>query len=188
MIEIINLTKSFDKKTVLKNFNAIFRQGMTCLMGESGIGKTTLANLILGLLEPDSGEIRGVQGKIINCVFQENRLIEQFSAMKNLLLVCSKAKKNEALALLCQMGMQDNTQCPVSTLSGGMKRRVEIARALINPADIYIFDEPFKELDSALKGSVIKIIKEYTQGATSIVITHDSADIEALGAQVVNIV
>ena len=186
MIELINVKKSFGDKHVLNNFSAIFFEGANCLMGDSGIGKTTITNLLLGLIKAESGEIKGIQNKRINCVFQENRLIEELSAVKNMLLVCGKEKSVEAMALLCQMGLEDSTHCPVSTLSGGMKRRVAIARALINPADIYIFDEPFKGLDDTRKDSVIDIIKNRTQNAVSIFITHDFSEAQALNARVIN--
>lgn len=187
-IEIINLTKSFGNKQVLNNFNAVFYPGVNCLLGNSGIGKTTLANLILGLIKSDSGEIKGTEDKTINCVFQENRLMESLSAIKNLMLVCRKTQKNEALALLQQMGLEGNAHCPVSALSGGMRRRVAIARALIKPANIYIFDEPFNGLDDVRKDSIIGIIKERTEGAILILITHDALEIKALGCRKVSMV
>jgi len=187
MIELVNLAKSFGDKLVIRNFSATFPDGATCLMGDSGIGKTTIARMVMGLVQPDSGEVRGTQGKRISCVFQENRLIEELSAIKNLALVCGKEQTGEAQALLCLMGLEGSTHCPVSTLSGGMKRRVAIARALIHPADIYIFDEPFKGLDDTRKDAVIGIIKQHTRGAVSIFITHDTDDAHALDAQVITI-
>jgi NitT/TauT family transport system ATP-binding protein len=156
-------------------------------MGDSGVGKTTLANIILGLVKPDGGEILGVNGKRINCVFQEDRLIEELSAFKNLMLVCKKEQAGEARELLCEMGLEGSIDCPASDLSGGMKRRVAIARALLNPADIYIFDEPFSGLDDARKDAIIEIMKRRTQNAVSVFITHDASDAHALGAAIVNI-
>ena len=185
MIELINLCKSFDGNPVIRNFSAVFPGGAACLMGESGIGKTTLAHIILGLVQSDSGEVRGTRGARKSCVFQENRLIEELSALKNLTLVCGKEKADEALALLREMGLEDSAYHPVSTLSGGMKRRVAIARALIRPADIYIFDEPFKELDDTRKDAVIGIIRRITHNATSIFITHDADDAQALDARII---
>jgi len=185
MIELVNLTKSFGDKPVIRSFSAVFPDGATCLMGDSGIGKTTIAHIVLGLIPPDSGEVRGTQDKRISCVFQENRLIEELSAIKNLTLVCGKEQTENALALLCQMGLEDSAHHPVSTLSGGMKRRVAIARALIRPADIYIFDEPFKELDDTRKDAVIGIIRQITRNATSVFITHVIDDAQALDARII---
>ena len=185
MIELVNLSKSFNGNAVIRNFSAVFPGGATCLMGDSGVGKTTLAHIVLGLIPSDSGEVRGTRNKRKSCVFQENRLIEELSAFKNLTLVCGKEKADEAIALLREMGLEDSAYHPVSTLSGGMKRRVAIARALIRPADIYIFDEPFKELDDARKDAVIGIIRRVTHNAISIFITHDADDAQALDAKVI---
>jgi NitT/TauT family transport system ATP-binding protein len=185
MIELINLNKSFGGRQVIRNFSAVFPDGAACLMGDSGIGKTTVAHIILGLIQSDSGEVRGTQGKRKSCVFQENRLIEELPAIKNLTLICGREKADEALALLCEMGLEDSARHPVSTLSGGMKRRVAIARALIRPADIYLFDEPFKELDEVCKDTIIGIIKRITHNATSIFITHDTGDARSLDAQII---
>ena len=186
MIELVNVTKSFGGKPVIRNFSAVFHEGATCLMGDSGIGKTTIANIILGLIQSDSGEVRGTQGRRKSCVFQENRLIEELPVLKNLTLVCGKEKTGEALALLRQMGLEDSVRRPVSSLSGGMKRRVAIARALIRPADIYIFDEPFKELDDARKDAVIGIIRQVTHNAISVFITHDTGDARSLDARIIH--
>ena len=185
MIELVNLTKSFGDNAVIRNFSAVFPDGATCLMGDSGIGKTTVARMVMGLVQPDSGEVRGTQDKRISCVFQENRLIEELTAIKNLTLVCGEEQTGAALAMLCRMGLEGSTHCPVSTLSGGMKRRVAIARALIRPAGIYIFDEPFKELDDMRKDAVIGIIKQHTHNAVSIFITHDADDAQALDARII---
>jgi NitT/TauT family transport system ATP-binding protein len=187
MIEIINLTKTYNKKIVLDKFNATFLPGANCLMGDSGSGKTTLSLIMLGLSKPDSGEVRGVSNKKVSCVFQENRLIEELSAFKNLSLVCNKQKNEEIRDLLSQMGLKDSIDDPVSTLSGGMKRRVAIARAIINPSDIYIFDEPFKGLDDALKDSIIEIVKKRTQNSITIYITHDLSDVKSLDARLVKL-
>ena len=187
MIEVTNLTKSFGDKRVLSSFSASFDVGATCLMGKSGAGKTTIANIVLGLIKADDGEIRGVDGRRVSCVFQENRLIEELSAYKNLMLVCESDCSEKVQELLSEMGLGDSIKAPVSTLSGGMKRRVAIARALITPADIYIFDEPFEGLDDARKDEVIAIIKRYTEGKVSIFITHDIADAKAMGAKLVEV-
>lgn len=188
MIEVKNICKAFGDKKVLTNFNATFeKESVTCIMGDSGIGKTTLAHIIAGITKADCGEVLGMENMRIGMVFQENRLIEELSAIKNLLLVYRKENMSEILSLLKDLGLSESMRCPVSSLSGGMKRRVSIARALINPADVYIFDEPFKELDEERKENVRSIIKNRTRGATVIFITHDSADIKALAANVVNI-
>lgn len=186
MIEVINLSKTFDDVKVLDNFNASFTTGANALMGYSGIGKTTLINIMLSLVTADSGEIKGLDNKKINCVFQEDRLINQLSPLKNVMLVCKNDKKENAKQLLAQLGLNDSINKPVNTASGGMKRRVAIARALVNKADIYIFDEAFKGLDDENKNNAIKVIKNNTKNAICIFITHDINDATLLDAKIIN--
>lgn len=186
MIEVINLSKSFGDNLVLHNFNAQFEPGANCLMGYSGIGKTTLINIMLGLENKSSGEIKGLKNKNITCVFQEDRLIEELSPLKNVMLVANKENKAKAIELLKQLELESCINSPVATASGGMKRRVAIARALINHADIYIFDEPFKGLDDKTKLSTIEVIKKHTKGAICIFVTHDISDAKLLNAKIIN--
>ena len=180
--------KSFGEKSVIRNFSHILKNGdRVCLMGKSGCGKTTLLNLTLGILTPDKGEISGVP-KNISAVFQEDRLCETFTPVGNILAVAGNgADRNKIRQLLCELGLAESENSPVSELSGGMKRRVAIARALMVKSDLVILDEPFKGLDESLKESVIKTILSYTAGKTLVVATHDMRDAQLLGAEVINL-
>ena len=97
-IELINLSKQFDQKVIFQDLNITFLEGrMNCLMGASGIGKTTVINILMGLVEPDSGEVRGGRGKRVAAVFQEDRLIEHWNATENVKLVCDKTISVEVI-------------------------------------------------------------------------------------------
>ena len=122
-IQIQHLSKAFDSKPVLADFSAeIPEKAVTCLMGESGCGKTTLLYLLAGLISPDAGEISGISGKIA-FVFQENRLAENFTVYRNLKMVCKGQKISKEMLgeMLENVGMDKALlRAPVSSLSGGM--------------------------------------------------------------------
>ena len=100
-IQVKHLSKRFGDKVVFADFSAAFPQGKTtCVMGPSGCGKTTLLSLLLGLEQPDSGEITGLSGLRKSAVFQEHRLCEDVSAAANLRLVAPRLSRQEAEALL----------------------------------------------------------------------------------------
>jgi len=186
-IKISNLSKQFDQKEIFQNINMTFHEGkINCFMGPSGIGKTTLIHILLGLTESDSGEVQGIQGKRISAVFQEDRLIEHLDAVKNIKLVCEKAVPKSIIEQeLAKVNLTDYQDKPVKNLSGGMRRRVAIVRAMLAVSDIIIMDEPFKGLDDVLKKRVIEYVKQKSEGKTVIVITHDGEEVRLLDANVV---
>ncbi|HPU62937.1 MAG TPA: ATP-binding cassette domain-containing protein [Mobilitalea sp.] len=186
-IKVLNLNKCFNGQQVLKNVSMTFKSGsITCIMGASGIGKTTLANIMMGLQRADSGKIEGLKGKKISAVFQEDRLIEQWDAVKNIMLVCRKEFTQEYIHKnLNEIGLSDYEKKPVSSLSGGMRRRVAIVRALLLDYDVLIMDEPFKGLDYDLKKQVIGYVEKMTEGKTVIIITHDKDEVKMLKADLV---
>ena len=174
MLEAIQLSKSFDGKAVLVNFSARLEKGRKyCLMGASGSGKTTLVNLLLGLIKPDSGSIRRAPDMKMSAVFQEDRLLEQMTAAANIALV-SKAPNRQIEQLLMELGIaSESLPQPVATYSGGMKRRVALARALLAEYDVLFLDEPYKGLDEDTRRRVMRIVEQHTQGKTVLLITHD---------------
>ncbi|MDD4725840.1 MAG: ABC transporter ATP-binding protein [Tissierellia bacterium] len=184
-----DITKSFDDLDVLKNFNGTIEDNeFNFIMGESGIGKTTLINILMGLEKPDFGEIVGMDDMNLSVVFQENRLLEDFDAITNLKLVANKdTKDKEIVSLLRDLGLGDSLNKKVSQFSGGMKRRLAIGRALIHKADIYIMDEPFKGLDKNLYLKTIKYVKEKLEGKTVIIITHREEEYEIFGGNIIYI-
>lgn len=180
MLEANRISKSFDGKTVLNQFSVKLKKGVHySLMGPSGCGKTTLLNLFMGLLKPDSGSIRMPAGTKLSAVFQENRLLDQMTASANVALV-SHASPAQIESLLLELGIdQESLPQPVSTYSGGMKRRVALCRALLADYDVLFLDEPYKGLDEETRAHVMQIVKRLTQGKTVLMITHDKD--EAIG-------
>ena len=185
-IRLEKVYKQYNGKTILKYIDMTFTKGsISCIMGASGRGKTTLVSILMGLVKQDGGEVLGLHGVRRAAVFQEDRLIEHWDAVKNVRLVCGK-DITEAMIRehLGRTGLEDITDKPVRAFSGGMRRRVAIVRALLAESSVVILDEPFKGLDEALKEQVIYYIKEQTAGKTVIIVTHDRKDAELLGAKV----
>ena len=170
-----DLSKSFDKNRVLDRLNWRFPGGqISCVQGPSGCGKTTLLRLIAGLEAPDSGEIRGADGKKISAVFQENRLLENLTAEKNILLTARPGfTRTDARKLLNELGLSDTAQRRTCELSGGMQRRVAVARALAADYELLLLDEPLTGLDDDARLRVLRRIQADLNGRTAIWITHD---------------
>ncbi|MDD2497183.1 MAG: ATP-binding cassette domain-containing protein [Desulfitobacteriaceae bacterium] len=183
-IIVSDLSKSFGANCVLDRFNAIFPEhGMTCIMGPSGCGKTTLINILMGLISPDSGTVFGVP-RLKSAVFQEDRLCEGFNAVSNVQFVCDKmVNRSRNILHLENIGLKDSLNQPVRELSGGMKRRVAIVRAIIPQSDILFLDEPFKALDDETKKVTMDYVKDNTKGRTVIMVTHDINEAKAMGGQ-----
>jgi NitT/TauT family transport system ATP-binding protein len=124
----------------------------------------------------------------MTAVFQEDRLIEHWDAIKNIKLVCDKTVTTEQIRQeLKKVGIEDSQNQPVRSFSGGMRRRVALIRAMIAKFDILLLDEPFKGLDEALKKRVAEYVKQKTAGKTVIVVTHEKAEAELLGAKLVTL-
>lgn len=179
------LYKNFGEKQVLADFSAVFPAGrVTCVMGPSGCGKTTLLNILLGLERADQGTIENLPPRI-SAVFQEERLCEDFSAVTNVRLVTGKALHDEEIVeCLEAFGLAGSTHVPVRELSGGMKRRVAIARAVLAEGELLILDEPFKGLDETTRKTVAAEVKRRTQGRTVIMVTHDADEALLMDAEV----
>ena len=182
MIRINDLSFSYGNKQIFDRLTLTLpEKGAVCLMGKSGCGKSTLLKLIAGLLVPDSGSITGTEGVKTAFVFQEDRLLPGRSALENVALVSSR----ESAALwLGKFGITDPDTLP-GMLSGGMQRRVALARAMAYGGELLILDEPFKGLDEALREKVIREIRGVFP--LTVVSTHDSSDAEDLNASVIRL-
>lgn len=143
--------------------------GHICVMGASGVGKSTLLTLAAGECAPCS------------MVFQDARLVESASALDNV-LVCADAHvdASSAAALLRLLVPGIDVQAPVAELSGGQRRRVEIARALLCPGGAVILDEPFTGLDTAARDATTEVVLDLLNGRTLLLATHDATDAQAL--------
>lgn len=174
---------SYGEEMVVSGINLEFRAGeISAVTGLSGIGKTTLLKGLWGLVKPVEGEITGIQG-VRAGVFQENRLFESFTAVENVFLTGNCIyDKTEVEAALKELFPNESLKKTVREYSGGMKRRVEIARALLSDSNILLLDEPFAGLDEDTKGKTIEFIKKYQNGRTIIFTTHSLCDIEKLKA------
>ena len=171
-------------KTVLKNCSISIKDGETvALMGASGCGKSTAGKLFLGLLLPDAGEVK--RPKRMGVVFQEDRLCKEFDAETNIAMVTGN--RREAREALAEVGLSDVEGKPVVALSGGMKRRVAILRALLSDGEVLVLDEPFTGLDAANRQMVKAYVKEKLQGRSALLITHNEDEAEDLGDRVLRL-
>lgn len=225
MISLSNISFGYqDKLPVLQDLHLQIKDGdRICIMAPSGRGKTTLLRLLCQSLKPQSGEITGLDGKKISMVFQEDRLIENYSVRENIRLGCLRGMKHfsdtakaddgqgttrtnenderqstgkeriddgqsdvlrEHLSLV---GLAEYADEKVSKLSGGMKRRVAIVRAILSESDMVIMDEPFSGIDQEKKKEVIDYIAGYLAGRTFIMVSHDPMDSQLLEADVITL-
>lgn len=183
------VSKSFGAADVLSGFDVAVHPGeVIALMGVNGAGKTTIARLLLGLETPDAGEVSRPAGARCAAVFQENRLCEHLSAVENVRLVLDRSRWGEVGAELEAVGLPaDSHSKPVADLSGGQQRRVAIARALAPRAGLLVLDEPFAGVDVETKPALVACVRERIGGSAVVLITHDAAEAEALGARVVRV-
>ena len=198
-IIIKNLSKSYGSLNVLKNVNLTMERDKTyCLMSPSGTGKTTLFRILMGLEKTDAGEIvwnagsgsgsgsdRDVSRPLrISTVFQEDRLCPTFSPLENVMMVqkgkSSEFSMEEIRTTMCRLLPEECLNRPVSTLSGGMKRRTAILRALLTKSDMLLLDEPFTGLDEETKIDVIRFLQEYRNNRFLLISTHQKEDVELL--------
>jgi NitT/TauT family transport system ATP-binding protein len=188
-IELQNVSKSFGEKQVLQSFSHTFPEGeLTCVMGPSGCGKTTLLSLLLGLEQPDSGRVLGMEGRRKSAVFQEDRLCDNFSAVANIRLVTGRTLPEKViLQHLEELGLSDSVRLPVSQMSGGMRRRVAIARAVCCGPELLLLDEAFKGLDEQCRRDTAAYIRRHTAGASVLCVTHDPEEATLLGGRCIDL-
>ena len=149
------LCKAYHGTPVLQNVTFTAREGVTCVMAPSGTGKTTLLRLLLGLEKPDSGSLTHCRW---SAVFQEDRLCEDYSAGKNVEMVLGNAES--AAAALLKVLPAESLQKPCRELSGGMKRRVALVRAMEAKSKVILLDEPFTGMDAETRRQAEEYIRE----------------------------
>ena len=175
---LIEVSKRFQDAWVLERETIDFpKSGLFLLTGASGAGKTTLLNVLAGILLPDSGKIEGLAGMKIAYLFQEDRLLPWYTVQQNLLLAAGAEAAEKWLRIT---GLIDAAHKYPKELSGGMKRRAALARAMAYGGDIYLLDEPFNGVDTALKNAILPEILQAASESLLILATHEADVISQL--------
>lgn len=182
MIKIENVSVTFDKKVVMDDFTLdLAEKGIICFHGASGCGKSTLLRVITRLQKPDAGRVEGIKPGEAAIMFQEDRLLPWNTAAENIKYVNSQADTSYYMKLV---GLGDEENTYPHQLSGGMKRRVALARTLAYDGKFIFMDEPFKGLDMEMRKQIYPAIKEIAKRKLVFIITHEDWDIEVLADQV----
>lgn len=208
MIKIENISKSFGDKQVLKNISAEFEQGKTNLIiGQSGSGKTIMMRICTGLLEPDEGEVyfndrrfsnlpenkrRDIR-KEMGVLFQGGALFDSMTVEENVMFplnMFTKMSRGEKLDrvnfCLKRVNLENSNKLRTNELSGGMMKRVAIARAIANNPKYLFCDEPNSGLDPKTSELIDELISEITEeyNITTIVNTHDMNSVMMIGQHI----
>lgn len=193
-IVINNLSKNYGKKSALKNVSVTIHSGMYGLLGRNGAGKTSLMRILATLSVPSSGEIsmNGIPIKETTKIreivgylpqdFSFYRNMSVYGAMDYLGLLSNipdKVRKERISALLEQVNLKENVRTKVKALSGGMKRRLGIAQALLHNPQILIVDEPTAGLDPEERIRFRNLLSEFAEDRIVILSTHISSDVES---------
>lgn len=188
-MELKNICKAYGGNAVLKDVSLVIPKGSrTVITAPSGGGKTTLLHIMMGLEEPDSGEVIGRPAKQA-AVFQEDRFPDEFTPVNCVKMTSAHGiSRQTVLEHLEQVGLKGHTDKPVMQISGGMRRRVAIVRAVLGESEIIYFDEPFTGLDNDTKMLVIDYIDRHTKGKTLVFVSHSPDDEKLLNAKKLRIV
>ncbi len=201
MIELQSISKTYNPNKpnafhVLKDISLVVHDGeMIAVIGKSGAGKSTLLHILACIDSYEDGEYRidgtlvkklterklaQIRNEKIGMVMQDFALVEDFTAIENVMLPLDFAKRKKpnrkqlAMDALKSVGMDSMAKKPVNKLSGGQKQRVAIARAIVNQPSVILADEPTGALDSKTAAEIMSVFKElHQQGKTVIIVTHD---------------
>ncbi len=188
-LTVRNLKKGYTEIPIFENFNLIIEEKkITCILGPSGIGKTTLLNVISGITNADSGDLSDFKGRNFSYIFQEPRLLRWKTVYGNISFVLkdlySKKETGQITNKYIDMvGLAKFRDYYPDNISGGMIQRVSIARAFAYPSEILIMDEPFKSLDMKLKKNLINSFINLWEidRRTVIFVTHDVEEAAYIG-------
>lgn len=193
-IRIESLTKKFGDQLLFDSINLDIEEGrITALTGSSGCGKTTLLRMIAGLDKDYTGTITGVPDTV-SYLFQEDRLLPWFNVEKNIEFVLRDVMNEEQMNLVTQRIIKEvllkghEKKLPAE-LSGGMQRRVAMARAFCHPSSLLLMDEPFKGFDEKLYLDLVELFERLysDSGKTVLLVAHEPWLIERLSCHVVNV-
>jgi phospholipid/cholesterol/gamma-HCH transport system ATP-binding protein len=208
MIEVINISKSFNDKPILKNVSGVFEKGKpNLIIGASGTGKSVLLKCIVGLVKPDQGSVlydnrdfyRGDRDtkieirREIGMLFQGGALFDSKTVEQNvqfpldtLTTMPRQEKIDRVNFCLKRVGLENANKKMPSELSGGMKKRVGIARAIVNKPDYLFCDEPNSGLDPQTSVLIDDLIQDISEdfNITTIVVTHDMNSVMGIGEKI----
>lgn len=192
-IQLKNIKKSYGDFKVLEDFNlTIPRDKIMCIIGSSGCGKSTILNIVSGLVKQDSGVVQNVDENLISYVFQEPRLLLWKTASENLKYVLKGKINGNQLDeyvshWLENVGLSDYKELYPKQMSGGMMQRLALARAFAMPSNLLLMDEPFKGLDAPLRHKMIELTQKLWEHdkKTIIFVTHDIQEALLIGHRVV---
>ncbi len=186
MVKLDHVFLRYGEKRILEDFSFSFPlQGITGLTGPSGCGKTTLLRVLAGLEQPSAGTVTGICPKEIAYLFQEDRLFPWRTALQNIMDVLPRERWEEARLWLSRMELENERERYPAELSGGMRRRVALGRALALGGRLLILDEPFTGIDAALRGRLIALIRSLD--VPVLAVTHDREELSALSDRVIRL-
>lgn len=192
IISIENINKAYDENIIFNDFNINFYENkVNCILGKSGSGKTTLLNIISGITKNDTNNFKGIENLVISYIFQDDRLIDWLTVEDNIKLVVKKYYDKKEINNLCEkylklVDIYEYKDYYPQMLSGGIRQRVNIARAFIYPSNIIIMDEPFKSIDIKNKLMIMENFKNILKkdNRTVLFVTHDIDEALYLGDKV----
>ena len=172
MIELKHICAGYDDKLVLDNFSLTLPEtGVTVLSGPSGCGKTTLLRLLAGLETPESGSVTGIDPSRTAVLFQEDRLFPHRTVRQHLTDVLPRQRHNEVSRWLSLVELDGEAKQRPSQLSGGMCRRLALARALALGGDLYLLDEPFTGIDLDRRRKLMEALRHLN--APVVLVSHE---------------
>jgi ABC-type nitrate/sulfonate/bicarbonate transport system ATPase subunit len=185
-IELDNVTFSYNDTNVIQNLNMkIEKNKTTALIGESGSGKTTILYLLSKIRKGFTGNIKNVPEKV-SFVYQDDRLIPWLNVNDNIKIVNPNLEDRDIEKYLSMMGIEEKQFIYPEKLSGGMKKRVNIARALAYNPKLLLLDEPFSSLDLKTKYNLIEDLKKIfsNDNITSLIVSHDPYEISEISDRI----
>lgn len=193
MIRFENVSFSYGEKQVLKELSfSVMDNEILAVTGPSGCGKTTLLQLAAGLRQPQSGTVT-TDATRISYVFQEPRLFPWMTVEENIAVVMTEKDQDviqrRIEELLAYVGLSDSARLYPSELSGGMKSRASLARALAYDGELFLLDEPFSALDDQLRQELSDLLLTHLRAkkACAILVTHQKADAERIANRILEL-